>query len=251
MDSCLERVRHAIPNVHLETRIDSAFFSEDLFSLLHAKGVEFTCSMPFERFPEFKGYIENQKKWLTINDKISCFELTWAPKSWEIAYRFLVIRQKKPVRQKGPLQLDFFEPRDYEYEYTVITTNMTKSAAYVAAFHHGRGTQEKIIGESKHYAAFEKLPSRRKLGNQAFTLASLMAHNLGREMQMIGQTPPHKTRPKRPPHWEFIDLGSLQRRLFHRPAFLTRPQGKLNLSISATPQIAKEIKQIAKRLLYG
>ena len=47
---CLHSVRAALPRIKTETRIDSAFFNETIAERLHATGVEFTISVPFERF---------------------------------------------------------------------------------------------------------------------------------------------------------------------------------------------------------
>jgi len=41
----------------VETRIDSAFFSETVAEQLQGAGVEFTISVPFERFTELKRMI--------------------------------------------------------------------------------------------------------------------------------------------------------------------------------------------------
>ena len=248
MQTCLAQVCDANPSMHLEVRSDSAFFSEEIFALLHLHKTEFACSIPFERLPELKEKIEQRKRWHKSNDKESYFEIEWSPKKWTISYRLIFIRQKKPVRHKGPLQLDLFEPRDYDYEYSVIATNKRQSAPAVIAFHHGRGTMEKTIGETKQHAAFEVLPSRRRFGNIVFMLASLMAHNFSREMQMINQAPTRPTQRKRPPRWHFCDLGTLQRKLFHRAAVVTRPQGELTLSISATPEIAEEVSEFMERM---
>jgi hypothetical protein len=48
-----------------------------------------------------------------------------------------------PTPRKSPLQLDLFQPRDYEFDFRVILTNkVTDDAEAVMDFHHGRGSQE-------------------------------------------------------------------------------------------------------------
>jgi transposase IS200 family protein len=79
--------------------------------------------------------------------------------------------------EKGPLQLDLFEPLDLNYEYKVIVTNKTKSAKSVVLFHNGRGSQESIFGDAKTDTALGVIPCKRLSSNQVFTLASMMAHN--------------------------------------------------------------------------
>ena|GEM_PF-3722414 len=57
-------------------------------------------------------------------------------------------------------------------------------AGTVLRFHEGRGAQEEIFGELKTHCAMGHVPVRRRLGNQMYLLAGLLAHNLIRELQM-------------------------------------------------------------------
>jgi len=54
-------------------------------------------------------------------------------------FRFVFTGKKIKKPQRGPLQLDLFEPLDLNYEYRVIVTNKTESAKAVVLFHNGRG----------------------------------------------------------------------------------------------------------------
>ena len=45
-------VRSAVPGVKLEARLDSAFFADKHVNMLDKENVEFTISVPFERFAE-------------------------------------------------------------------------------------------------------------------------------------------------------------------------------------------------------
>ena len=60
---CLSHVRSCLPHTMVETRIDSAFFNETIAEQLHSSGVEFTISVPFERFAALKGLVEGRKRW--------------------------------------------------------------------------------------------------------------------------------------------------------------------------------------------
>ena len=73
---------------------------------------------------------------------------------------------------------------DFEYEYKVVATNKGRSAKAVLQFHNGRGSQEKIFGEAKQHAALDLIPTKSRNGNRAYTLCSMLAHNLSRELQM-------------------------------------------------------------------
>ena len=120
---CIRLLRQELPGVKIEVRMDSAFFSDDMVTLLDGLGVAFTLSVPLERFAELKGMIEGRKRWKCFDETWSFFETHWKPKRWSNRYRFLFIRQKCKKIYKGPIQLDLFIPHEYGYEFTVIVTN--------------------------------------------------------------------------------------------------------------------------------
>ena len=60
---CVAAVRAALPGVCIEVRLDSAFFSDEIESGVQEAGVEFTISVPFERFAELKRLIEECRRW--------------------------------------------------------------------------------------------------------------------------------------------------------------------------------------------
>lgn len=103
--------------------MDGAFFSDALVTMLSDLGVEFTISVPFERFVELKKKIEGRRQWQRLNKELSYFELRWKPKSWSRQYRFLFVRTRSVIRDKEPIQLDLFVPQAYGYEFKVIVTN--------------------------------------------------------------------------------------------------------------------------------
>jgi hypothetical protein len=92
--SCVAQVRSVLPGVIIEVRMDSAFFSDEIVTALDEQHVEFSISVPFERFVELKKVIENRQRWYAVNDEVSYFEMSWKPKSWKRRYRFLLIRTK-------------------------------------------------------------------------------------------------------------------------------------------------------------
>lgn len=238
---CIENVRSACPGAALEARLDSAFFSDPIIDRLDSELVAFTCSVAFERFPELKAEIEQRRRWRRIDSEWSYFERSWKPKSWTDEYRFLFVRRRRKVQIKGPLQLDLFEPRTHEYEYKVVVTNrLDEPAADVIQFHNGRGSQEKIFGEGKQHAALDLVPTKRRRANQVFTLAGMLAHNLGRELQMRTYEPERATEPTRPALWKFAALGTLRQRVLHTAGLLVRPQGRLTLKVADNPSVRGE-----------
>lgn len=238
---CVRRARQFCPQAVIEVRMDSAFFSDEIVQALDAEDVEFTLSVPLERFVELKQQIEARRRWKRCGKGLSSFELSWKPKSWPRRHRFVVIRQEALQQRKGELQLDLFEPRDWKYEYKVIVTNKATHAKSVTRYHEGRGAQEGIFGELKTDLAMGHIPVRKRNGNQAYLLAGLMAHNLMRELQMREGSPSRGTTATRAARWVFQRAGSLRQRIFQRAGKLTRPNGRLTLTINASQPIQQQI----------
>ena len=228
-------------NTMFESRIDSAFFNQKILSVLDTKNVKFTASVPFERFSQLKGMIEQRKRWRTIDRHWSYFETQWKPKSWNTSYRFIFTRKKNKRQHKGPLQLDFFEPRDFNFDYKVIVTNKSLSAKNIVQLHNGRGSQEAIFGNAKSDAGLGVIPTRRLAGNQIYTLCAMMAHNLSREIQILAFSHSKRSLPKRPAVWPFEKLDTLRHRLIQRAGRLVRPGGKLTLTMSAKQTVRDDM----------
>ena len=136
---CMAQVRSRLPRAKIETRIDSAFFNEAIVQQLHSSKVEFTVSVPFERFAALKDLIEGEKRWRRLAVGIDYFETRWKPKSWNADHRFILIRKQVRHQSKLPIQLDLFRPMEYGYEFKVIVTNKRISSRKVVAFHEGPG----------------------------------------------------------------------------------------------------------------
>jgi hypothetical protein len=238
-----------IPGVQLESRIDSAFYDKRIFHVLEGLGSEFTCSLPFERFPKLKTIIEARKRWGRIDGDLSYFESDWKPDKWNRGYRVLIVRKRCRKQLKGPLQLDLFTPIRHEYEYKAVATNKTGAAADVLLFHNGRGSQEKLFGEAKQHAALDVIPTRRLVGNQVFTLAGMLAHNLGRELQMATRPATRSDLGKRPAKWEFESLGTIRQHLLHNAGTLTRPQGELTLTMNANDAVRDKLTRYLDGLM--
>ena len=79
-------------------------------------------------------------------------------------------------------------------------------------------------------------------------LLGLFAHNLLRELQMTTSKPSRRTTEKRPPLWACEELHTFPAGLLQRAGRLTRPHGKLTLTISASLWIKDRILDVLKRL---
>ena len=66
------------------------------------------------------------------------------------------------------------------------------------------------------------------------------AHKI-REMQMYCYAQERNTTEKRAPLWRFEQLGTVRRKLIQRAGRLTKPQGKLTLTMSANPTVKSEL----------
>jgi Transposase DDE domain group 1 len=241
VSACVQAVRRRLgASVRLEARLDSAFFSDAMVRCLESLGLEYTISVPFERFVPLKERIEKRKVWWRVPGsagKSHAFEQRWKPQSWAKKARFIFIRNTVAVQNKEPLQLSLFEPVEQGYEFKVIVTNKTATAGKVAHFHEGRGYQEKLYGELKGQAQMGYVPARRWVANPVYLLCSVLAHNLCRELQMQVEAPVRGTTEKRTVRWLFEELDTLRRTLIARAGRLTRPQGKLTLTLNANPTV--------------
>ncbi len=238
---CINTLRAALPGVKIEVRMDSAFFSEATVESLDEAGIDFTLSVPFARFGELKALIEGRCRWRRFNRQWTYFESPWRPKRWHKRYRFCFIRARNKKQHKAPVQLDLFVPYEYGYDFTVIVTNKALSVKKVLAYHHGRGAQEGLFAELKSQAQMDYIPTRTLPGNQLYLLAGILAHNLNRELQMQAKPKDRHTSEKRSALWEFLQLDTIRRTLLQRAGRITRPEGRLTLTMSANATVRKEM----------
>jgi hypothetical protein len=234
---CIDIVRNWVPGVQIEVRMDSAFFSDEIVMALAERGVEFTISVPFARFTELKGMIDQRARWWRLDRDTWYFEAWWKPDCWEQRFRFLFIRTRVKKQQKGPIQLDLFKPYEYGYEFKVVVTNKTTGVKRVVTYHEGRGSQESVFGELKSHCHLDYVPVRTLYGNQTYLLAGLFAHNLTRELQMQTSERSRGTTAKRMSLWAFEKLDTLRKTLIQRAGRLNHPEGVRTLTISANGYI--------------
>ncbi len=115
----------------------------------------------------------------------------------------------------------------------MVISNKPLLAGKITRFYHGRGAQEGLFAELKSQTQMDYVPTRHVVGSRVYVLAAIVAHNLNRELQMIMHQPVHRTNEKRSPLWLFEQLGTLRRTIIQRAGRLTRPSGKLKLTMSA------------------
>lgn len=248
INSCVALIRRALPRAIIEIRMDSAFFSEEIINLLTRLKVKYSITVPFERFTDLKGLIENRKRWRVSKNgkghRIGYFETKWKPQRWVGKERFLFIRTPTKKQVKGPLQLDLFQPVDFEHKYKVIITNKTEKAGSVVCFHEGRGSQEKLFGEAKSQLHIDYIPCRKRVANEVYLLCCVMVHNLNRELQMRTRPPDRKTTKQRQALWAFREMKTIRHKIIQTAGKLTRPQGRWTLNLPKNPALEREFRSL-------
>jgi hypothetical protein len=238
---CVAQVRSILPGAIIEVRMDSAFFSDEIVAALDKQHVEFTISVPFERFVELKKMIEGRQRWYRIDDDRDYFETEWKPKSWPRKCRFIMVRTLSKKQQKGPVQLDLFEPYEYGFDFKVIVTNKQLQAAGVVDYHDGRGSQEGVFAELKSHCHVDYVPVRTKHGNETYLLAGLFAFNLTRELQMKTQPPKRSTTRQRSTLWIFEQVDTLRKTILQRAGRISRPAGTLTLTFCSGKSLKERV----------
>ena len=244
---CIENLRTSGFRGQIEMRMDGAHFSEKTIDFLQESRVEFSVSVPFERFTDAKQRIANRKRWRSIDDEWSFFEWDWGPKRWKSCVRCIIFRRRIRKPTKGPIQLDLFEPVERDYEFKMVMTNKIAKAPAILQFHNGRGSQEAIFAELKSQGSLDYIPTRREIGNRVYMLSCILAHSLGREMQMRAAPPerPSGTK-KRATLWVFQAMRTVRQSLLQRAGRLTRPKGVLTLTMSKNKRVAADYERLLK-----
>ena len=169
------------------------------------------------------------------------FQTQWKPKSWNTEFRFVFTRKKVKKPQKRDLQLDLFEPIARDYQYKVIVPNKTESAKAVVLFHNGRGYQESIFGDAKNDTAFGVIPCKKLAANQVFTLASMVAHNFSKKIQMLAHPSALRAKARRPTAWKFQKTDTIRHQIIQRAGRFTLPQGKHTIIMSSNRAVKKKL----------
>jgi hypothetical protein len=240
MRDCIQAVRGGLPGVRVESRKDAAFFSDEIVGFLDRQNVEFTISVPFERFPQLKELIEGRRRWRRLDAEWDYFETSWAPGCWARRYRVLLLRHRVRTLAREPIQLELFAPHVQGYAFKAVVTNKSDSAKRILLFHNGRGTQESLFSELKGQCQMDYMPTRRLAGNQLYFLSAVIAHNLFRELEMRRSGIHRFTTAKRAALWLFQEAATMRQRLIVRAGRLTRPQGRLCLTMSGNEMMRRD-----------
>ncbi len=67
MPDRIRKTKSELSNAVIESRMDSAFFSQEIISMSDTCRIQFGASVPFERFEQLKEMIESQTQWKKID----------------------------------------------------------------------------------------------------------------------------------------------------------------------------------------
>jgi hypothetical protein len=79
-------------------------------------------------------------------------------------------------------------------------------------------------------------------------MASVLAHNLARELQIITKPKSRGTTEKRSALWAFEELGTIRHHLLQRAGRLTEPHGKLTLTMNPNAAVKEDLIQFLDTL---
>lgn len=207
-----KEVESKVGKVRFETRMDSAFFKEDILKFLLPSKIEFAMKVPMWRWLGLKDMINSRVRWSHSNPKLSWFYKEVEIPAWGVTVPLYFFRTKISDKiPKSGHQLDLFTPDDGVYEYSVIVSNKTVMADKILDFFNGRCAMEHQISELKGEFAFDVVPTRSYQGNSAHQNISLLAYNLIRNFQIDSSlTETRKKTPKRTNIFSFQSLKTLR-----------------------------------------
>ena len=88
-----------------------------------------------------------------------------------------------------------------------------------------------MFAELKSQCGLGYAPSRKEAVNRLFSLAAVLAHNLGRELQIATREPSRRTTAKRSPLRAFAQLRTMRNDFLLRAGRFVNRAGKPGLSI--------------------
>ena len=104
---CVDEIREKLPKARIETRVDSAFFSQTIVDALHGARVQFTASVPFERFAALKSMLQGRRRWRRIDEGA---ELLREPVEAQPLERALPLRVHPKARAASEQDADSARP---------------------------------------------------------------------------------------------------------------------------------------------
>lgn len=160
-------------------RLDSGFYSKDVFGYLEKGGMNYIVAARF--YEPVQHVVSSCKTWLSIDDGIEISNTEYQGHDWEAPRRMVVVRQlikKRPDAAGKTLKL-FKDDEIYnQYRYSAFITNLTLSPAEVWRLYRGRADAENRIKELKYDFGFDSFNLNNFFGTEAALIFAIMAYNI-------------------------------------------------------------------------
>jgi hypothetical protein len=236
----------------LNFRMDGAFFSRKVLTLLGTRGAGYAIKVPFWKWLGLKALVRDRCRWKRIDRQVDCFEKRLFLTPWDMELRVAIYRKR--VHHKSPknYQLDLFDPDDGYYEYSAIATNLTWKPNRLWSFMCGRGAHEKVIGQLRTELAFDTIPTNHYGANSAWQQIVALAHNLLVNFQIDTGARRRNRSYKRTAIFQLKSAQTLRFEIFNRAGRIVRPDGltilrmcKNGLGKALFLRIAERLKKAA------
>jgi hypothetical protein len=236
----------------IETRTDCAFFQRKFLETCHRERVEYAVKVPMWPWLNLRGIVQAKREsdweWVDRNNATQGLFAWLYIGAWDRVERIAIYRKRinhEPVKGK---QLDLFNPDDGYWEYSVVATNKTVDLRALWHFQHGRGVQEKIIGELKSGLAFASIPSQAYSANTAWQKLNVLTHNIATTFQLQTLAPDKPRSLKRTTLFLVRSIATLRFEWLNRAARLVRPHGTPVLRLADNPAVREMVTTIEKAL---
>ena len=205
------RVRRAGATGPLTLRADSGFWSRKVITACVDHGIAFSITVP--RHKVIRTAIEGieEDDWVDIaytdGGTAQVAEATWA--GWRLIVRRTRIDDDPTAARLFP-----------DWRHHAFVTNRTGDAVDLDVDHRAHAVVELAIRDLKHGAGLSHCPSGNFQANAAWLVATMLAHNVVRWVQLLGVTSPRLAVAK-----------TLRRRLLSLPGRITRTARRVTLHL--------------------
>jgi hypothetical protein len=141
-------------------RADSGFYDKKIFKLLETQPQPISYIIACPMYITIQRHIQNQKRWLILDDGIELCDSWYQSPSWDSPRRLIIVRQKISERPKATGKvLRLFEDDEIlnGYRHSCYVTCLELPAAEVWRLYRGRATAENRIKELKYDYELDKI----------------------------------------------------------------------------------------------
>ena len=185
LENTLDRLRNKRVGL---VRMDSGFFSGDIFDTLEKKELPYIVACRFNN--TVKILLASQALWTEVDDGLQIAESTYQAQGWEKPRRIIMVRQETDKRPRAagkkitkirrqPEQLELF-PDVAElgkFRYSCFITSLSLPARAVYDLYRGRADSENRIKEIKYDFSADKFVSQNFWATEACDAFIIMAYN--------------------------------------------------------------------------